>query len=118
MWEKDLAEDIDREFILNGIKQGFRLTDAPFNNIEGTSAKKNSAKVEARIKEEIGEGNYVTAKETEVTLVSPLAATEKANGDIRLLHDLSYPENRGLNANAEEVASNESFGDILSTFRP
>jgi len=33
MWEKDLAEDIDREFILNGIKQGFRLIDAPFNNI-------------------------------------------------------------------------------------
>ena len=50
---------------------------------------------------------------------SSLAAIEKQNGDIRILHDLSYPENRGLNSFAEkEVCKYENFEDIIKTLKP
>ena len=125
VWEKELEGDEDRDFIINGIKYGFKLVDGPTTRIEKlrsdnhSSAIKYADKVEKRIKEEIADRNYVITEDKEVTLVSPLAAIEKQNGDIRILHDLSYPENRGLNSFAEkEVYKYENFEDIIKTLKP
>ena len=59
-------------------------------------------KLQARIKEKTEEGYYIITEETDTTLLSPFSVMERANGDIRILQDLSYPENRGLNAFAEK----------------
>ena len=125
VWERELEGDEDRDFIINGIKYGFKLVDGPTTRIEKlrsdnhSSAIKYADKVEKRIKEEIADGNYVITEDKEVTLVSPLAAIEKQNGDIRILHDLSFPENRGLNSFAEkEVCKYENFEDIIKTLKP
>ena len=80
VWEKELEGDEDRDFIINGIKYGFKLVDGPTTRIEKlrsenhSSAIKKADKVEKRIKEEIADGNYVITEDKEVTLVSPLAA--------------------------------------------
>ncbi len=125
MWEKELEDDEDREFILDGIKNGFKLIDGPVEEIKKCrsenhkSAKQNQKAVEERIKEEINEGNYVVTDENDVILVSPLAAIEKSDGDVRVLHDLSYPENNGLNSfAAKEPCRYESVEDIIQTLEP
>ena len=66
------------------------------------SALKHKDKVEQRILEEIEEGNYVIVNPEDVKIVSPIAAIEKADGDVRLLHDLSFPENKSLNSYAQK----------------
>ena len=44
---------------------------------------------------------------------------EKATGDVRILHDISYPENCILNVFTErESCKYESFDDILTTLWP
>jgi hypothetical protein len=52
------------------------------------SAIDKADKVEARLKEEIEEGNYIIVDKSDATLISPLAALDKPSGDIRLIHDL------------------------------
>ena len=95
-WEVELANDPDRHFLLNGLKYGFRLVDIDPKDIEKQtadnhkSALKHRIKVEHRLREEIQEGNYVKLSADEITLISPLAAIEKSDGDVRLIHDLSY----------------------------
>ena len=103
-WEEELAQDKDRDFILNGIRYGFSLIDGDPHTIPPvTSANHPSAldprhrhQVEARIHEEIVDGNYLVLQQPP-TLTSPLAVVPKPNGDIRLIHDLSYPTHRSLN---------------------
>lgn len=125
MWEKELQDDKDSEFILDGIRNGFKLVDVPPETIERIrsknhySALKHRKKVEEKIREEISEGNYVITDDANVTLVSPLAAIEKADGSIRLLHDLSFPGNKGLNAFADkEQCKYETVDEIVKTLEP
>jgi hypothetical protein len=75
--------------------------------------------VEARIREEVAEGNYLVTPEDSVTLISPLATIDKPDGDIRLLHDLSFPKNHGLNSYAlKEDCHYEGIRDALQTLKP
>ena len=53
-------------------------------------------KVEHRIKEEIEDGNYIISPECP-TVVSALAAIEKPDGDVRLIHDFSRPADYSVN---------------------
>ena len=52
--------------------------------------------MESRIKEDLAEGNYVIAG-PQPHITSALAAIEKNNGDIRLIHDFSRPEDNSVN---------------------
>ena len=54
-------------------------------------------KVSKRLLEEIEDGNYIKTAASEVKLISPLAAILKPDGDVRVIHDLSYPQNNSLN---------------------
>ena len=63
------------------------------SSINHKSAVVNKDKVEMKIKEEISEGNYFKTDETDVLL----AAIEKPDGSIRLIHDLSFPGGKSLN---------------------
>ena len=106
IWETELAEDIDKQFLLNGISSGFCITSAPhqFCNVQRSNYKSATSsdisnQVEAQIVAEINQGNYVICKR-QPTIVSSLGAIEKSNGKIRLIHDCSKPEELGLNSYA------------------
>jgi hypothetical protein len=101
IWEKELVNDPDRDFILDGIKQGFRITDkgSQVTNVE-TKNHKSAVQchelVEKELLSQIKEGNYCVAS-SKPAIVSPLAAIEKEGGGIRLIHDGSRPVGQALN---------------------
>ena len=71
-------------------------------------------KVEHRIKEEIIDGNYIITSERP-TVVSALAAIEKPDGDVRLIHDLSRPEDNSVNDYAaKDECHYTSIGEALA----
>jgi hypothetical protein len=107
-WEKELANDIDREFILTGIKEGFKLIDpeakpAPSNTTNYKSASvTNKDAAEKQIYEEIRYGRYIIA-DRPPPIISSLGAIPKKNGDVRLIHDLSRPGG-GVNQHASDTS--------------
>lgn len=100
-WEEELEDDYDREFLLQGVKQGFDIIDPnakttalELNN--HASALKAGDQVLAQIKEEVSLGNYQVT-DTRPTIVSPLGAVPKPDGSIRLIHDCSLPPGYAVN---------------------
>lgn len=102
-WGRLLPIDIeDREYILDGVKNGFHLCikfgpHYPVNRENYSSAFRYRSKVENQIKKEIELGNYIVTKSIP-TIVSSLGAVPKPNGDIRLIHDASQPIGISLNS--------------------
>lgn len=102
-WEEELKDDKDREFLLEGIRKGFRITNAESKIVEAhgknhKSALKHDMKgcVEKELKKQIAEGHYIKAK-TKPAIISPLAAIPKDDGSVRIIHDASVPEGSSLN---------------------
>ena len=103
-WEEELKGDIDRKFILNGIKSGFDITDLasepkPVQCDNHKSAQPGSplyAKATKQILHEIGMGNYEVVSEPP-DIISPLGVLEKPDGGIRLIHDCSMPPGQAVN---------------------
>ena len=70
VWEKELEEDEDRVFIIDGIKNGFRLTEENLdvksvecNNYVSATRSDRIQVVESQLKEEIKLGHFIkTAK--------------------------------------------------------
>ena len=65
-WQSELENDPDKSFLLQGIKEGFRITDgdcqfkeAEMNNYRSATADEFSDKVQDQILTEIKEGHYV-----------------------------------------------------------
>ena len=92
-WQKELVDDFDKEFLLNGVLEGFHILEnktpefeADMTNYESASVRCKKA-VEDQINVEIKAGNYV---------ISSLGAIPKPNGSVRIIHDLSRP-NLGVN---------------------
>ena len=113
VWERELtaSSDPDLDFILTGIKQGFRLTDPGSvfepvctQNYMSTSSVENGPLVQAQIQVEVDNGRYIKTA-IKPTIVSALGAIPKDSGAIRLIHDCSRPESRSLNsyASADKV---------------
>jgi len=124
-WIINLDKDPDKEFLINGLKNGFTLIDtnaediAPVTSCNHKSALILKDKVEARLLEEIEDGNYVKTDPNKVRLISPLAAIEKSDGDVRLIHDLSYPAGYSLNDYAtKEVCQYETLNETIKTLKP
>ena len=106
-WRKELHGDPDECFILHGIINGFSLIDTDPSTIPTAIVPNHPSatnpqtlhKVEHRILEEMEDGNYIITQEAP-TITSALAAIEKPDGDIRLIHDMSRP----LNSSAKDFA--------------
>lgn len=89
---------------MHGLTNGFSLVDtdpsdvpkAQTPNHPSATSPRYRAQVEARILQEVADGNYKVLPGSP-TLVSPLAVVPKPNGDIRLIHDLSQPHMLSLN---------------------
>jgi hypothetical protein len=104
----------DREFILEGVKNGFQLCTKfgpryPVNRENYSSAFRLCTQVENQIKTEIALENYVVTKMIP-TIVSSLGAVPKSNGDIRLIHDASQPVGNSLNSYTSDT--NCSYMDM------
>ena len=95
-WQKELADDEDKQFLLHGLAYGFPLIDTdPANiNISHASNHKSCAqhhnKASKRLLEEIKHRNYIKTSTSEIKLASPLAAILKPDGDVRVIYDLSH----------------------------
>ena len=108
-WERELANtgDPDESFILDGIREGFRLTTegsefhpVEVDNYNSTTAPEVAHLVHDQIRLEVENGRYVVTRE-KPTIVSALGAIPKDKNKIRLIHDCSRPEGNSLNSYAE-----------------
>ncbi len=96
---------MDREFLLDGIINGFELlpadstlVPAEMENYRSATNPEARPKVEQTLREELREGNYVISP-TKPTIVSAIGAVPKANSDeLRLIHDCSMPKGQGVNS--------------------
>lgn len=103
-WEKELGNDIDRDFILCGIKNGFDIIDpcskpTPVFLKNHPSARPSAPlykKATKQIMTEIENGNYIEVTNPP-TIISPLGVIPKPDGGVRLIHDCSRPEGAAVN---------------------
>ena len=124
IWRKELTDDEDKQFLLHGLEYGLPLIDADPADIRVNhlsnhkSCTQHCKKVSKRLWEEIQDGNYVETSASEVKLISPLAANLKPVGDVRVIHDISYPENNSLNDYAsKEVCEYESLAEAIDNLQ-
>lgn len=126
-WSEALPQDDPkRPFILNGIKNGFRVTTHPYtgpkvwqNNYKSATCPENFPMVEAQIKEELANGRYKITQERP-SIVSALGAIPKSTpGKVRLIHDCSRPLGYALNCFAEcDKFSYQSIQDAVDLVTP
>lgn len=103
-WAKELTDDIDKEFILNGVSGGF--DNVYINAVPHKAEQNNHASMQSssnfyskgclKIKDEMELKNYVKVSKKTV-VISSLGALPKSDGDVRLIHDCSRPEGGALN---------------------
>jgi hypothetical protein len=102
VWEEELKDDIDRHYLLNGITEGFRISDVDVKDVKNveqdnhSSTNKYRDQVESELLDQLKVGNYVITN-TKPVIVSPLAAIMKDSGEVRLIHDASVPAGQALN---------------------
>ncbi|CAC5425942.1 unnamed protein product [Mytilus coruscus] len=105
VWQEELKNDSDKEFLLHGIKNGFDIVQdinlAPLN----ISAKNHPSahissplydKAHQQILIEIENGNYELATSTP-KIISPLGVISKPDGGVRIIHDCSRPIGSAVN---------------------
>jgi hypothetical protein len=95
--------DPKRDFILSGIKNGFKITSKAYHgppvfmsNYKSATEPATRPAVEKQIKEEIANGRYIIVQKRP-TIVSALGAIPKDNNKIRLIHDCSRPHGQAVN---------------------
>ena len=124
-WEAELGDDMDREYLVQGIKNGFHIL-SNFDFAHAECDNYNSAldpsihdAVELQIKTEISEGRYVITN-TKPVIVSALGAVKKSGGGIRLIHGASRPLGHALNdyAQMEYKLSFQSLIDAEKLIKP
>ena len=125
-WEHELSGDVDREFILNGIKNGFMIVDelevtskVESNNHPSAHRGQHRRLVEQQIKIEIDEGRYVKVNH-KPDICSPLASIVKDDGSMRVIHDASRQHSQGLNSYAVDNCSvkYQTIKDAINMLHP
>ena len=97
-WKKELFNDIDKTFILDGICSGFKilddiatLHDIDCGNYRSSTCPENFKQVQLQVLEEINKGHYIVST-TKPKMVSAKGAVPKKNSsEIRLIHNASRP---------------------------
>ncbi len=125
-WSIELQDDVDRSYLMDGIANGFSIVDTEIvgkkvdtNNHMSCMTSNNKPKVEQLLRSEIINGHYVPVK-IKPDICSPLAAIEKSDGSVRLLHDASRPTDYALNDYSESNVSvkYQSVKDALDLILP
>lgn len=106
-WAEELKKDFERDFLLTGISQGFRITSADSHfvsvdckNYLSATCVDNFSKVESQIRTELELGRYIQVAEKPVIISSMGAVPKSDPNKIRLIHDCSRPVGRNLNSYA------------------
>ena len=103
-----LEKDSDKQFILDGISNGFRIVDS-VENVKDVYCKNYKSVLDPAVKHiaeeqiihEIEVGNYVVSG-SKPTIVSSLGAIIKDSGKVRLIHDCSRPVGLSVNSYASK----------------
>lgn len=119
--------DFDRDFILDGVRNGFRIIDvdaapvpASMENYKSATDRLIAPIVEKQIRTEIEEGRYLVS-ESKPVIVSALGAIPKQDSnDIRLIHDCSQPSGLAVNdyASLDSKTKYQSIQDAVSILTP
>ena len=102
-WKIELDNDIDREFLIDGIQYGFKIASPPENikcvhrNNYNSATKENRDLVEKQIIHEIQLGRYQIC-DYPPAIVSSIGAIPKKSGGCRLIHDCSKPVGCSVNS--------------------
>ena len=95
VWNREMVNDINKAYVLNGIQFGFMIIDSicdfhsTFSRNYRSVLCDDRVKVEAQLLKEVRLGRYIIVEEPP-DVVSSLGAVPKAGSDnIRVIHDLS-----------------------------
>lgn len=99
-----MENDCDKQFLLNGIKNGFDIIDSEVqvtpasckNHPSATPSSPLFKKATKQVKKELECGNYIICDKPP-KIISPMAAIPKPDGDVRLIHDCSRPVGHAVN---------------------
>lgn len=123
-WKTLLAKDPDKDYIMQGIENGFDivnngLPDDPVEVQNYSSALNSKDLVEDQIKQEISEGRYIIVHE-KPKVISALGAIPKPDGRIRLIHDCSRPHGKAVNdyAKIKSHIKYQSVKDAVQLITP
>ena len=108
LWIEELKDDPGKEFLSDGIINGFQIVPvnakfkpAEMHNYASATEPVVRNRVRQTLLEEIAEGNYRVVNK-KPTIISALKAVPKPESDeIRLIHDCSQPKGSALNDHAE-----------------
>ena len=103
-WKQELYDDMDRDFLLQGIESGFSISDidnsGQVRQVEcenHPSSIRYANLVEKELKRQMELGYYVKAS-VPPTIISPIAAVKKEDSDeVRIIHDASRPLGDAMN---------------------
>ena len=114
-WIEKLGGDVDQEFLIKGISQGFHIIDdIDCANIEDVSCNNHLSVekyhdiVEKELLHQIQEGDYQIVLKKTPKIVSPLGAIPKGDKGVCIIHDCSRPKGNAVN--------NKSIQRIYDTF--
>lgn len=130
VWQRELADDDhpDREFLLHGISEGFRITSGDvqtiptveMSNYKSATNELARQKVENQIISELESGHYRISS-TKPRVISALGAVpKKDSSEMRIIHDCSQPQGNAVNdfAVQEEKQKYQTLDDALSLIKP
>ena len=125
-WAKELKDDIDKDFVLNGVECGFSIVDnvnvnavVEVDNHSSCFSGSNKQKVEELLMSEINNSRLVPVH-NKPSICSTLAAVDKSDDYVRLIFDASRPENLSLNsyATVHDHVKYERVQDALELIDP
>ncbi|CAC5409546.1 unnamed protein product [Mytilus coruscus] len=110
VWQEQLKNDFDKDFLLHGIKNGFDIVQNDLALINISAKNHPSAlpssplfeKTHQQILTEIENGNYEFTESTP-KIISPLDVIPKPDGDVRIIHDCSRPLGSAVNEYAGDM---------------
>ena len=125
-WERELRDDPDRDFILQGIAQGFDIVEdlssvptADCSNYASATDKKWKPKLDALFQRELNEG-YISQVDYKPLRINSIGAVEKQDmGDPRPITDMSRPLGDSVN---EQITCDsfkfKSVDDAINLMQP
>ena len=105
VWEHELQDDSDRLYLMDGIKNGFKISDLHDNDYSRVkkvesdnhkSTKLHKELVDKELCKQLNDGHYMITTKPPL-VISPLGAIPKDDGTIRLIHDGSRPLGDAMN---------------------
>ena len=116
IWTRELVNDFDSEFMLNGILHGFSLSDADISipDIKPVEVQTYSSTADPGLTD----NKYIRAIR-KPKIVSALTVIDKKDGGVPIFHDCSLPQKLSPNSYvSKDPCCYQSVRDALSMVKP